>query len=277
MKQRRQPRGYAMMLALILTAAVLGGSALALQRTVSERRAMKLQQETVQLESALRSGERLAQSLVAAARVGPQDVTLSDVNLQLRFTERSALPARYDVDISARKGSGARRTMACYQRVLTLPACVGCDGAGLGPQDVVEQVRVLAASPDACVHRVEGAEPVSLPPPECAQAPVVVLDVTGDVVTVVPGTRTVQGPQMVHVRGARTVRVAGVHDLTDTLLATTGDLELEPGAQLKVDGAVLVNGQVRGAVEAVSDEKAVRALLSPPVPGCTDVVTASPG
>ena len=144
-------RGFALMLALLLVAVVLGGSALALQRGIAHRSQLRGEEAEVLLGSGVASGLRLARAMVAgqgraqACQVATSRQALGEVAVEVALRCEGPEPPRFRAEVTARQGK-ARRTGAGAFVVVPSAGCARtCDedgGCGWGcagaPYEVVE-------------------------------------------------------------------------------------------------------------------------------------------
>lgn len=132
-RTHRAPKGYALMLALILVATVLGGSALVMQNSLRNRDQAKRERLSLLLDSGLASAEQLAASLVIqAATLGlatsEQTIDLRDVKIDVQVRqEDGAEPRRYVATARASRGKAVRGKQWSYQ-VKPMPPPPEIDG-----------------------------------------------------------------------------------------------------------------------------------------------------
>jgi hypothetical protein len=265
----REPRGYALMLALLLTATVLGGSALLLQQTVSERAALKAEQREATAKSVLNHARTLAERLVfkggvlfdaggnAISRGFTTELGEFELNLQGKAgTDEDHRTVR----VTAAKGGFSRTADHGFRRVRGLGVAVAGEvpagpsveiAGGVGAGRPAVFARLLAGvKGNACLLPVNEQRVVELPPAACRSG-LAVLDAREGPLLLRPrtGMKTQHAPLMIAINRASRVTVEGKLALQGVLLRIMGAsggvpalLQVGPESELSIVGGLILDG-----------------------------------
>ncbi|MBI5498210.1 MAG: hypothetical protein HY904_24620 [Deltaproteobacteria bacterium] len=259
-------RGYALFVALVLTATVLGASALVLERAAHHRTEARATQLRQAAASALASGHAAARVLAGplcagqAPPAGPVHLTLGEASVVEEF--RIIAPGRVEVDVVAAAGDVRRRARHCFSAV-PVPAA----GGPLG-EDMRGVLTRLAA--DACIiHARAGQGPVELQ--SCEGARAVRLRVEGDTALVDAGRSP---PRLLVIEGEGSVTLPDGWKFTGVAW-TRVPLHVAHRAQVTVSGALVWEAPGSPILTVDHDPAtAAEALYGTFVDGCEGLAVA---